>query len=91
MERIPDGVSFDQACWVEPVNTCLKGVRMLNLGAMMSLPSWAGADRAHFHHAGERTGATVISVGYTFPIAWSFLRRLGAPRLTRARAHLRRS
>lgn len=29
IERIPDGVSFDQACWVEPVNTCLKGVEML--------------------------------------------------------------
>ncbi len=31
MELIPEGVSFDQACWVEPVNTCLKGVRLLNL------------------------------------------------------------
>lgn len=29
VEKIPAGVSFDQACWVEPVNTCLKGVRML--------------------------------------------------------------
>ncbi len=33
MERIPEGVSFDQACWVEPVNTCLKGVRLLELSA----------------------------------------------------------
>jgi L-iditol 2-dehydrogenase len=31
MEKIPAGVSFDQACWVEPVNTCLKGVEMLNI------------------------------------------------------------
>ena len=31
IEKIPDGVSFDQACWVEPVNTCLKGVEMLGL------------------------------------------------------------
>ena len=31
VERIPDGVSFDQACWVEPVNTCLKGVEQLKL------------------------------------------------------------
>jgi L-iditol 2-dehydrogenase len=31
VERIPDGVSFDQACWVEPVNTCLKGVHLLPL------------------------------------------------------------
>ena len=28
---IPDGVSFEQACFVEPVNTCLKGVYTLNL------------------------------------------------------------
>jgi L-iditol 2-dehydrogenase len=31
VEIIPDGVSFDQACWVEPVNTCLKGVKLLDL------------------------------------------------------------
>ena len=31
VELIPDGVSFDQACWVEPVNTCLKGVQLLAL------------------------------------------------------------
>jgi L-iditol 2-dehydrogenase len=31
IERIPEGVSFDQACWVEPVNTCLKGVELLGL------------------------------------------------------------
>jgi len=29
--RIPDGVSYEQACFVEPVNTCLKGVYALNL------------------------------------------------------------
>jgi L-iditol 2-dehydrogenase len=31
IEKIPNGVSFDQACWVEPVNTCLKGVEVLGL------------------------------------------------------------
>ena len=31
--RIPDGVSFEQACFVEPVNTCLKGIYALNLQA----------------------------------------------------------
>jgi L-iditol 2-dehydrogenase len=31
--RIPDGVPFEQAAFVEPVNTCLKGVRSLNLAA----------------------------------------------------------
>jgi L-iditol 2-dehydrogenase len=28
---IPDAVSFEQACFVEPVNTCLKGIYALNL------------------------------------------------------------
>ena len=29
--RIPGGVSFEQACFVEPVNTCMKGVVSLRL------------------------------------------------------------
>ena len=29
--RIPDGVSFEQACFVEPVNTCIKGIEALRL------------------------------------------------------------
>lgn len=29
--RIPDQVSFEQACFVEPVNTCLKGIEALGL------------------------------------------------------------
>ena len=29
--RIPDGVSFEQACFVEPVNTCMKGIEALHL------------------------------------------------------------
>jgi L-iditol 2-dehydrogenase len=31
--KIPDGVPFAQAVFVEPLNTCLKGVRSLNLAA----------------------------------------------------------
>ena len=30
IEKIPEGVSFDQACFVEPVNTCLKGVKLID-------------------------------------------------------------
>ncbi len=30
VEKIPAGVSFDQACFVEPVNTCLKGVKQVD-------------------------------------------------------------
>src|SRR6266550_1888892 len=29
--RIPDCVSFEQACFVEPVNTCMKGIEALRL------------------------------------------------------------
>ncbi len=29
--RIPEGVSFEQACFVEPVNTCMKGIQNLQL------------------------------------------------------------
>lgn len=31
--RIPDDVPFEQAAFIEPVNTCLKGVKKLNLTA----------------------------------------------------------
>ena len=31
MVRIPDGISFEQACFVEPVNTCIKGIQTLRL------------------------------------------------------------
>ena len=31
--RIPDGVCFEQACFVEPVNTCMKGIETLRLEA----------------------------------------------------------
>jgi L-iditol 2-dehydrogenase len=29
--KIPDAVSFEQACFVEPVNTCMKGIEALRL------------------------------------------------------------
>ena len=29
--KIPHGVSFEQACFVEPVNTCMKGIQALRL------------------------------------------------------------
>jgi L-iditol 2-dehydrogenase len=29
--KIPNGVSFEQACFVEPVNTCMKGIQALRL------------------------------------------------------------
>jgi L-iditol 2-dehydrogenase len=29
--RVPEGVSFEQACFVEPVNTCMKGIETMQL------------------------------------------------------------
>jgi L-iditol 2-dehydrogenase len=29
--RIPDGISFEQACFVEPINTCMKAIENLRL------------------------------------------------------------
>jgi L-iditol 2-dehydrogenase len=31
--KIPDGIPFEQAAFIEPLNTCLKGVRSLNLAS----------------------------------------------------------
>ena len=31
--RVPENVSFEQACFVEPVNTCIKGIQTLRLEA----------------------------------------------------------
>jgi L-iditol 2-dehydrogenase len=33
LERVPEQVSFEQACFVEPVNTCMKGIATLRLQA----------------------------------------------------------
>jgi L-iditol 2-dehydrogenase len=30
IEKIPPGVSYEQACFVEPVNTCLKGIKLVD-------------------------------------------------------------
>ena len=39
--RIPDGVSFEQASFIEPVNTCMKGVETLRLCRVK--PCWSSA------------------------------------------------
>ncbi len=62
VERIPEGVSFDQACWVEPVNTCLKGVEMLALrpGEVVAVLG-QGPIGLIFTMLVKRTGARVLS------------------------------
>lgn len=62
VERIPQGVSFDQACWVEPVNTCLKGVESLALqqGDVVGILG-QGPIGLIFTMLTKRTGATVLA------------------------------
>jgi L-iditol 2-dehydrogenase len=62
MEKIPEGVSFDQACWVEPVNTCLKGVQQLKLekGDVVAVLG-QGPIGLIFTMLAKRTGATVLA------------------------------
>lgn len=62
VEKIPPGVSFDQACWVEPVNTCLKGVELLDLrsGDVVAVLG-QGAIGLVFTMLVKRAGATVLA------------------------------
>src|SRR5579884_4265497 len=62
VERIPDGVSFDQACWVEPVNTCLKAVELLGLQPEdVAAVLGQGPIGLIFTLLARRTGATVLA------------------------------
>ena len=60
--RIPDGVGFDQACWVEPVNTCLKAVESLALlpGDVVAVLG-QGPIGLIFTMLAKRAGAVVIT------------------------------
>jgi len=60
--RIPDGVSFEQACFVEPVNTCMKGVGALHLqGDETVLVIGQGPIGLILSVLAKRTGARVIT------------------------------
>jgi L-iditol 2-dehydrogenase len=60
--RIPPQVSFEQACFVEPVNTCLKGIETLNLRQGETvLVIGQGPIGLILGALAERTGATVIT------------------------------
>jgi L-iditol 2-dehydrogenase len=60
--RIPDGVSFEQACFVEPVNTCMKGIETLRLEkAETVLVIGQGPIGIILAVLSQRTGATVIT------------------------------
>src|SRR5437016_13533517 len=60
--RIPDGVSFEQACFVEPVNTCMKGIDALHLQADETvLGIGQGPIGPILSILAKRTGARVIT------------------------------
>src|SRR5271157_4166021 len=60
--RIPEGIPFEQAAFVEPVNTVLKGVKMLNLAADDTVLV-IGQGPIGLMHAvlSSRTGARVLT------------------------------
>ena len=60
--RIPDNISFEQACFVEPVNTCMKGIESLHLqGDETVLVIGQGPIGIILSVLAKRTGATVIT------------------------------
>ena len=60
--RVPDGVSFEQACFVEPVNTCLKGIERLRLQrGETALLIGQGPIGIILGVLAQRTGARVIT------------------------------
>jgi L-iditol 2-dehydrogenase len=60
--RIPDGVPFEQAAFVEPLNTVLKGVKLLNLRADDTVLVIGQGPIGLMHAAlARRTGARVLT------------------------------
>ena len=60
--RIPDDVSFEQACFVEPVNTCMKGIENLRLSPDETvLTIGQGPIGIILSILAKRTGARVIT------------------------------
>jgi len=60
--RIPDDISFEQACFVEPVNTCMKGIDALHLQADETvLVIGQGPIGLILSKLAQRTGARVIT------------------------------
>jgi L-iditol 2-dehydrogenase len=60
--RIPDGVPFEQAAFIEPVNTVLKGVKLLNLAPDDTVLVIGQGPIGLMHAAlARRTGARVLT------------------------------
>ena len=60
--RIPEGISFEQACFIEPVNTCMKGIATLCLQPdEVALVIGQGPIGIMLGVLAQRTGAKVIT------------------------------
>lgn len=60
--RVPDTVPFEQAIWIEPVNTCFKAIRNLNLASDETvLVIGQGPIGILLASLARRTGATVLT------------------------------
>ena len=60
--RIPDDIPFEQAIWIEPVNTCYKAVKLLNLQPDETvLVIGQGSIGILLAALSARTGATVLT------------------------------
>src|ERR1700734_3737614 len=78
VEKIPDGVSFDRACFVEPVNTCVKGVVQLDPGAEdVVVILGQGPIGLLFTALVQRSGATMVATD-TMPYRRELAVRFGA-------------
>src|SRR5207342_2735156 len=78
VEKIPDGVSFDQACFVEPVNTCLKGVKQIDPqpGDVVAVLG-QGPIGLIFTMIVARTGAKIVATD-TMPPRRALAKKFGA-------------
>jgi L-iditol 2-dehydrogenase len=75
--RIPDGVSYEQASFVEPVNTCLKGIENLNLQPGETvLVIGQGPIGIILGSLAKRAGATVVTTDL-YPQRLTIAKELG--------------
>jgi L-iditol 2-dehydrogenase len=78
VEKIPDGVSYDQACFVEPVNTCLKAVQIAApRPGELALVLGQGPIGLIFTMLVHRTGASILTTD-TFDTRRELSVRFGA-------------
>jgi len=95
VEKIPDGVSFERASFVEPVNTCLKAVvQCAPQAGEVAVVIGQGPIGLMFTMLLQRTGATIVTTD-TIAARRQLSRRCGAleawdPRQTNVDAEVRR-